>query len=497
MTLSQPHVLEEEVTRLRARVAELERSVAERHRDNISSDEMRELSDAFFFNMPVFAWVKDDDGRYVYANRKIQEYWQSNGESGLGQNDANLLPPSVSSSASSATTWKTSRFCLPTKPGKSFLGAISVEEEETRDQAVIHSRVLSLLDTLRQSETRIDQMFHSELTGMVECDGTAIVDANDALLGWLGMTRGELQDIPLDWRDLSTAKSRLLDEDCLRQLRETGVCRAYEKTLHARDGRTIPVMACASVLDPERGSFIGFFLNLSDCREVGARLLRSQKLESLGLIAGGVAHDFNNLLATIMGNASLALGNLTSDHPAYRPLTAVLMGSRRASNLTQQMLAYSGRADFQIRSIDLSSAVKEIGSLLETTISKKLDLIFRLAGDLPSMEGDEGQVQQVIMNLVINASHAIGENPGGMTVSTYVGEGEHSGYVCFEVRDTGCGMDEATRKRIFDPFFTTKTYGRGLGLAAVMNVMRNHEGSLVVESAPGQGSTISGVFSGQ
>ena len=161
--------------------------------------------------------------------------------------------------------------------------------------------------------------------------------------------------------------------------------------------------------------FTSFVLNLTERRQLEARLLRSQKLESLGLIAGGVAHDFNNLLATIMGNSGMALDAVAADHPAFRPLSEVVRASRLAAELTQQVLAYSGRAHLAILPVDLSIAVREIAGLLQTTISKKINLRFHLADRLPFVDADEGQIQQVIMNLVINASDAIGERPARLS----------------------------------------------------------------------------------
>ncbi len=143
-------------------------------------------------------------------------------------------------------------------------------------------------------------------------------------------------------------------------------------------------------------SFILIALNLTERRELEARLLRAQKMESLGLIGGGVAHDFNNLLATIMGNASMAIEALAREHPAYRPVNEIMIASRHASDLTQQMLTYCGRANVQVKPIDLSALVREIGTLLETTISKKIVLTFDLSAGLPFIDADPGQVQQVV-----------------------------------------------------------------------------------------------------
>ncbi|HET8931942.1 MAG TPA: PAS domain S-box protein [Polyangiales bacterium] len=235
-----------------------------------------------------------------------------------------------------------------------------------------------------------------------------------------------------------------------------------------------------------------------------AQLLQAQKLESLGLLAGGIAHDFNNILTPILGAASAALMSIPKDNPAYTDIELVIVGARRAASLTRQMLAYSGKAQVEIHPIDLSKHVHEIAGLLQTTVSKKVQLRLELAPGLPAIEADVAQLQQIVMNLVINAAEAIGEQSGSVIVSsgtqrldrTTVGpllaaealrEGD---FVFVQVNDTGHGMDEATIAKIFDPFYTTKFHGRGLGLAAVLGIVRAHRGAIEVQSSPGLGSSF-------
>jgi CheY-like chemotaxis protein len=225
----------------------------------------------------------------------------------------------------------------------------------------------------------------------------------------------------------------------------------------------------------------------------------------VGLLAGGIAHDFNNLLTAILGGASTALLGLALESPARRDVENVLLAARRAADLTRQMLAYSGKGHFEIKPLDLSALVREIATLLETTISKKVQLRLELGGGLPSVQADVAQMQQVIMNLVINGAEAIGDQRGtvlvttglqeideayGQTLVVSAGELAPGPYVFIEVHDTGSGMDEATREKIFDPFFSTKFTGRGLGLAAVLGIVRAHKGAIKVYSTPGRGSTF-------
>jgi PAS domain S-box-containing protein len=239
-----------------------------------------------------------------------------------------------------------------------------------------------------------------------------------------------------------------------------------------------------------------------------AQLQQSQKLESLGILAGGIAHDFNNLLAGIMGNAEIILSDLPED-ASLRPMAGMVLEiAQRAAGLCTQMLAYSGRGMVTFEPLDLNHAVMEIGHILEASVSKKAEVLHDLAANLPAMEGDPTQIRQVVMNLVINAAESLEDKAGELRVSTglmrcdreflrrlHTGQDLRPGeYVYLEVQDTGHGMDEATQARIFDPFYSTKFTGRGLGLAAVLGIVRNHRGALRVESEPGKGTTFRVMF---
>ncbi|HKU42970.1 MAG TPA: PAS domain S-box protein, partial [Polyangiales bacterium] len=235
-----------------------------------------------------------------------------------------------------------------------------------------------------------------------------------------------------------------------------------------------------------------------------AQLLQAQKLESLGLLAGGIAHDFNNLLTPIVGGASAALLKLPQSSSLRVDLELIVSAAQRAAALTRQMLAYSGKAQLQTRVLDLSTHVREISTLIQASVPKKVELRLDLTAGLPPVEGDASQLQQIVMNLVINAAEAIGPREGTVFVMTshqrltasdaatlYCPDGLVPGqYVSLEVRDTGHGMDAATQAKIFDPFFTTKFTGRGLGLAAVLGIVRTHRGAISVESSPGQGTSV-------
>ncbi|MBL9214068.1 MAG: transporter substrate-binding domain-containing protein [Opitutaceae bacterium] len=234
------------------------------------------------------------------------------------------------------------------------------------------------------------------------------------------------------------------------------------------------------------------------------KMQETQKLESLGVLAGGIAHDFNNLLTVILGNAALARMDTDASSANQARLDAVVTSANRAAELCRQLLAYAGKGTCTIVRLNLNDVITDTTRLLELSIGKHARLEFALAPALPRIEADATQLRQVVMNLVINASEALGERTGTIRLATTVithpgpaaaeaGLGSDlspGSYVCMEVSDTGCGMPPEVLGRIFDPFFTTKFTGRGLGLAAVLGIVRTHHGAMRVRSEPGQGATF-------
>lgn len=242
--------------------------------------------------------------------------------------------------------------------------------------------------------------------------------------------------------------------------------------------------------------------DITERKQFEDQLRQTQKLESLGVLAGGIAHDFNNLLVGILGNASLTLDSLPAGSPIRPMIQDVITSSERAARLTSQMLAYSGKGRFVVERVDISELIRETLPLIQASVPRTVQISVEDGKGCPPVEIDVAQMQQLVMNLVINGAEATPKGQSGSVtiavseVSVYnsnlaaagvAHELEAGRYVCIEVRDTGSGMDEATKARIFDPFFTTKFTGRGLGLAAVLGIVRGHKGLIQVDSAPGQG----------
>jgi two-component system, cell cycle sensor histidine kinase and response regulator CckA len=279
----------------------------------------------------------------------------------------------------------------------------------------------------------------------------------------------------------------------------------YKSPVFAPDGSIVGTTGVARDVTARKKAEQKAIRAEEERRKLELSVLQAQKLESLGVLAGGIAHDFNNLLTSILGNADLALAELPPDSLARGFLHDIELASRHAADLCRQMLAYSGKGRFVIQPISLNGLVAEMGQLLSVSTSKMATLTHTFAAHLPSVMADATQIRQVVMNLITNASEAIGDREGTITLRTgalscdrdyfadAVGNSERhvaGTYVFLEVSDTGVGMNAETLARIFDPFFSTKFAGRGLGLAAVLGIVRGHKGVLKVSSEPGKGTTF-------
>ena len=289
----------------------------------------------------------------------------------------------------------------------------------------------------------------------------------------------------------------------------------FETVRVRKDGLKIDISATISpIKDSHSGAICGvskIARDISELKRAGEeraklerQMLQTQKLESLGVLAGGIAHDFNNILMTIVGNVDLALIRINKESPGRNNLLQVQDAVAKAADLAQQMLAYSGKGKFSIEDIDLNILIQEMTHMLEVSISKRAVLRLNLHHSLPSVTADATQLRQIIMNLVINASEAIADKSGIIVITTgcmncdrhyldqltldqQIPEGT---YVYLEISDTGCGMDRETMSKIFDPFFTTKFTGRGLGMAAVIGIIRGHKGAIKVYSELSKGTTF-------
>ena len=369
-------------------------------------------------------------------------------------------------------------------------------------------------EAMRESESRYRSLFENNHIAMmiVDPDSGRIVDVNPVASNYYGwprevmqkMTVFDVNTLPRDEiiKAMKESRSRESNHFLFQHRRADGSVRDIE--LHSGPipfmGKSLLYSIVSDITDRKRAE--------KERARMEIQIQQTQKLESLGVLAGGIAHDFNNILMAVLGHADLAMLELPAMSPARSNIAEIEKAARRAAELCRQMLAYSGRGNFVIETINLRSLIEEMIHLLRTSISKKAILNLNLEKNLPPIRGDATQIRQIIMNLVINASEAIGDLSGVITISsgamdcsreyltnTYIKEDLAKGlYVWIEVSDTGCGMDKETQARLFEPFFTTKFTGRGLGMAAVLGIIRSHKGAIRVYSELGKGTTFKAMF---
>jgi C4-dicarboxylate-specific signal transduction histidine kinase/ActR/RegA family two-component response regulator len=402
-------------------------------------------------------------------------------------------------------------------------------EREIRQREQAEAEVRRLNDSLQNRVTELQVLLDLLPVGIAIAQDvqTRELRTNQAfarLTGIVAQQEASLSappiEVPANYKVFQGDRELSHDELPLRRaLTENQSVLDVELRLVRFDQQEFQVLASAVPLRDQAGKARGAVTTLQDITAqkragqellaVERRLQETQKLESLGVLAGGIAHDFNNLLTGILGNASLARLDLPPGYASVRvSLDNLEQATVRAADLCKQMLAYAGRGRFVIQPLNLSRLVRETAELLEVSLGRKATLKLDLAEGLPAFQGDATQVRQILMNLVLNASEALGDKGGVITVRTNVVEAtreylekakfseraEEGRYVFVDVSDNGCGMDAATRAKIFDPFFTTKFTGRGLGLAAVLGIVRGHKGAIQVYSEPGRGTTFKVFF---
>jgi PAS domain S-box-containing protein len=387
----------------------------------------------------------------------------------------------------------------PMRENGRVVGAVLIAMDET-DRRSQEAR-------LRESEDRFqalqqhtpDALFWIEVTpgGRFRLEGMS-----PAAEAWMGTTTAKAQG--KSFEEFCPPPVAEVFRAHARQCMEAAKTLIFEESIPSPSGTRHVSTTLVPVSDAAGRIYriVGNSRDITQNRQMEAALRQSQKLESLGVMAGGIAHDFNNLLTAVMGNLNLAQLKLPENAPAFPHLEAVENTVLKASELTRQMLAYSGKGRFSVKALSLNEVVSDMTHLLEVTIHRNAHLALDPGADLPGIEGDTAQIQQVVMNLVTNASEALADRTGSIRVATrrddldperirteFPAQPLAAGpYVVLTVEDDGCGMAPEVLNRIFDPFFTTKIRGRGLGLSALMGILKGHKAGIRIQSSPGMGS---------
>jgi PAS domain S-box-containing protein len=369
-------------------------------------------------------------------------------------------------------------------------------------------------DAVRFSEELFHGMFenHAAVMLLIEPATGRIIDANIAAERFYGYATSELRSMCIQEINILPPDEVAIERNLALSQRRSHFIFPHRLA----DGAVRTVEVHASPI--EHNGKVMLFSIIHDIteskrleaerQEMERKLLHAQKLESLGVMAGGIAHDFNNLLQVVLGNLDLALDDIPPDSEARTSILNAIKASERSAELSGQMLVYSGSAIYFPMDIYLDDLLNKTISLLQSTIPGHIAIDFDICKTLPPIKGKADQIQRLISNLVVNASEAIGETEGAVRLSAgivdcdeaYLSHSrlemapEPGRFVYLEVTDTGCGMDDKTLQRLFDPFFSTKFWGRGLGMAEVMGIVKGHHGAIIVDSEIGKGTTVRVLF---
>ena len=501
-----------------AGVAGIVRDITERKRAEEELRKNRTFLSDMIENSGTLICVKDREGRYEMVNRKWEEVTGLTREDTIGKTDEELFPGTTGTrfrqndhEVMESGLVVEKEEILEDKRGKrSFIsikfplrnqdGAVSgmcamiteiTARKEMEEQLAISRDRLSRAEIISRSG---NWEFDMESKTVFMSKGAHRIYGTDNAV----LTIPEAQKIPLP------TYRQMLDE-ALRDLIEKG--RPYDVEFRIKRPDTGHIVDIHSVAeyDPDRKVVFGIIQDITDRKLLESQLLQAKKLEAIGTLAGGIAHDFNNILMGIQGYASIMMLELEgTGHPDYERLKCIEEQVESASNLTRQLLGFARAGGYEIRPADLNEILKESSAMFHRT-KKELTVHGKYEKDLRTVEIDRGQIEQVLLNLYVNAWHAM---PAGgelyLETANITLDGNHAAvhgvspgeYVRVSVADTGMGMEEETMKRIFDPFFTTKEMGRGtgLGLAMVYGIMKGHRGFVEVRSKPGHGTTFTLFF---
>ncbi len=477
-----------------------------------SEDRLRLL----FQQTPAGIFLFDRDLRVTECNDQFVSLLRDGREAGVGLQLSMLREPDIVPAMQLALAGSQGTYEGPFTPPTSFgfscvaLSTVPLWDENREIQggigvAVDISERKQAEDALRESEERFRRVFEEGPLGVAilgkDCH---FVKVNSALCHMVGYTEAELRE--MSFVSITHADDVALNVELVGRLFQQEIPRfGAQKRCLKKDGGMIWTDVTASVIHDAQGLplyLLAIVQDITESKRAQEEAMARQKLESLGVLASGIAHDFNNLLGTILSLAEVAASDLPPTSSCATDLQRIVTTAMRGAEIVRQLMVYAGqdKSDL-VEPLDMSSLVEEILELVKVSISKHVVLKTRLARHIPAVPGNAPLLRQVVMNLIINASEAIAEKEAVISISTSHVAGQdfaaksgttlqECSYVLLEVSDTGCGMTEEVRAHAFDPFFSTKFAGRGLGLAVVQRIVRDHGGVINLFTAPGQGSTF-------
>ncbi|MDQ1238404.1 MAG: hypothetical protein QG577_589, partial [Thermodesulfobacteriota bacterium] len=499
------------------------RDITDRKRAEEALRESEERFGNFLNASKDLVFIKDQNYRYLFVNKANQDFFGLSEQEIIGKTDFELMPE------------KLAEECLKSDQRAVTKNDIIIDEERSAEKIfeirkfpvrLSHKEIgvgafirditarKRAEDSLRESEERFHGMFerHSAVMLLIEPATGRILDANKAAEEFFGYTTAQLLSMSI--QDINSLPP---DEvEAQRNLAAKGQCNYFIFThrLASGDVRTVEVYSSPI---KQKGALILFSIihDITDRKrlevervELERKALQAEKCESLCMMAGGIAHDFNNQLAVVLGNLELVLTDETLNPDTRHSVKSAVDSAMRSAELSRQMLVYSGSAFYLPKDVDLNEVAHKNVDPLKSAVPENTVIHLEIDEDLPLIQGDAELIRLAMTNLVINASEAIGDNAGHVTLRTGVMDCDHTylshsrieqkpepgRFVFLEVSDTGCGMDAETQERVFDPFFSTKFWGRGLGLAEVMGTIKGHQGAIIVNSEVGKGTTIRILF---
>jgi PAS domain S-box-containing protein len=462
--------------------------------------------------VPHGIFAKDSAGRHIFANPALAEFAGLSIEEILGKDDFELVKDRAQAEAyrahDLAVIQSDSKMVILEEPRTDLAGRtrllqtikIPFTVAQTGERAVLG--VCSDITEQRRVEARFRRLVDANVQGVYFWNTNGeTTGANDAFLRMVGYTRADLDAGRIRWRDMTPPELVEQDRRALNELRATGVCVPFEKEFIRQDGSRVPIFVGPAMFEDNRDEGFCFVLDLSERKRLEEQILRAQRVESIGTLAGGIAHDLNNILGPIM----LAVGLLKSESDAPKTdaiLQMVADSAQRGADMVRQVLSFARGLEGRRTEVQPKLLFKELENIVKDTFPKDIQLRFSVPNDTWPLLGDPTQLHQILLNLCVNARDAMPDG-GCLAISAEnhivdehwakIGKQAKPGrYVCITVADTGTGISREIIPRIFEPFFTTKepNRGTGLGLSTVMSIVKSHDGIANVYSECGKGTSF-------